>query len=556
MNKPFSNKNENKKYENLFNNYILKNMNTMILSTNTDIMKYLEIIASALLLEINKSFPEPNYSIYITYRIKSQKSNIEKLSDYTCRLEEHNSSISIKDISDLIGLRIIVEKIPHNISINKTNPEYETLQKLSDERKENIKISEQYHEIESQIDSNNCTCFDYYTNSQKLLQNIINMFNSETLYSKNYAIILKNNYNKLIDECKKKIKILTALGDYSSKIDITHIKEDRNPLKIDFKELLKDFDSRIDSKMGLKLYSNALPNIIKESPILQKLGVSMSNDPSRIKHKREKSGYISDFFGLDFEGIPIKTELQIMYTNEHQESITGYSAHSNMPGKEANFMEIPPEYARRNLSLLENIGNSTFVSNNELSLLNKIINIKDISNINIKLLRSITSKSNVILNNNSPIGIEIDSNYLQDLKLLCTLNEKEYNSLKKLLNKEGCKIYDSWAKNISAHHATARLDKDSSAKNRVKIHYDDPYECLAHTIREQVENHTPKSIDAEYYLERVYENQSKWLSTSGLMSTESSIIDFEITEYAKNSLPILLKKVSNIIETEEDSIER
>ena len=139
---------------------------------------------------------------------------------------------------------------------------------------------------------------------------------------------------------------------------------------------------------------------------------------------------------------------------------------------------------------------------------------------------------------------------------MCTLNEKEYNSLKKLLNKEGCKIYDSWAKNISAHHATARLDKDSSAKNRVKIHYDDPYECLAHTIREQVENHTPKSIDAEYYLERVYENQSKWLSTSGLMSTESSIIDFEITEYTKNSLPILLKKVSNIIETEEDSIER
>lgn len=556
MHKPFDNEKENKKFEKLFNNYILKDINTMILSTDTDIMKYLEIIVSALLLEINKNFPEPNYSIYMTYRIKSQKSNIEKLSDYICRLKENDTSISIKDISDLIGLRIIIEKIPHNISINKTNPEYETLQKLSNERKENIKISEQYHELEANMDNNNCTCFDYYSNSKELLQNIINMFNSETLYSKNYAIILKNNYNKLINECEKKIKILTALGDYSSKIDIDNIKEDKNPLKIDFKELLKDFDSRIDSKLGLKLYSNALPDIIKNSSILQKLGVSMSNDPSRIKHKREKSGYVSDFYGLDFEGIPIKTELQIMYTNEHQESITGYSAHSNMPGKEANFMEIPPEYARRNISLLENIGNSTFISNDELSLLNKITNIKDISTVNIELLKSITSRSNVVLNNNTPIGIKIDSDYLQDLKSLCTLSEKEHNNLKRVLCKEGCKIYDSWAKNISAHHATARLDKDSSAKNRVKIHYDDPYECLAHTIREQIENHTPKSIDAEYYLERIYENQSKWLKTSGLMSTESSIIDFEITEYAKTSLPELLKKVSNDLKIEENDIEK
>ena len=53
----------------------------------------------------------------------------------------------------------------------------------------------------------------------------------------------------------------------------------------------------------------------------------------------------------------------------------------------------------------------------------------------------------------------------------------------------------------NSRHATARLDKDSSAKNRVKIHYDDPYECLAHSIREQIENHNPKSIDSEYYLE-------------------------------------------------------
>ncbi len=80
-------------------------------------------------------------------------------------------------------------------------------------------------------------------------------------------------------------------------------------------------------------------------------------------------------------------------------------------------------------------------------------------------------------------------------------------------------------------------------KNRIKIHYDDPYECLAHTIREQIDEHTPNSIDAEYYLERVYKNQSEWLKKAGLMSTESSVIDFEIDDYAKNLLPKLLEKL-------------
>lgn len=545
MNNPFNNEKENKKYKNLFDNYISKDINEMILSNDTSIMRYLEIVVSSLFLEINKKFPEPNYSIYMTYRIKSQKSNISKLSDYVRRLESQDSSISIKDISDLIGLRIIIEKIPHNITISKNNSEYETLKKLSDERKANINISEQYHEFEAEIDDYNCTCFDYYNQSKDLLESIVCIFDSETLYSENYAIDLKENYNKLIGECEKKIEILTALGDYSSKMDADRLLEDKNQLQVNFKELLKDFDSRIDSKLGLKLYSNALPDIIKNSIVLQKLGVSLSNDSSRIKHKREESGYVSDFFGLDFDGIPIKTELQIMYANEHQESIIGYSAHSNMPGKEANFMEIPPEYVRKNMLLLDNIGTSTFISNRELSLLNLLSNIKHIDDSNIELLKSLTSSSNVVLDNNTPIGVKIDSKYLQDLKSFCTLTDEENNDIRNHLYEKGCKIYDSWAKNISAYHATARLDKDSSAKNRVKIHYDDPYECLAHTIREQIENHNPKSIDAEYYLERIYKNQSEWLINTGLMSTESSIIDFEINEYVKNSLPELLTRVSN-----------
>lgn len=549
MNKPFNDDIENKKYEELYNNYILKNINEMVLSTNID-MKYLEMVVSSLLLEINKKFSEPNYSIYITYRIKSPKSDIEKLSDYIRRLEENSSSISIKDITDLIGLRIIIEKIPHNITISKNNLEYETFKELSDEREKNIELSKQYHEFESKINDNDCTCLEYYTQSKNIINNILSTFDSETVYSEEYAKELKIRYNKLISECEKKIKILTALGDYDSKINIESLENDRSSFKIDFKQLLKDFDARIDSKLGLKLYSNALPDIVENSSILKNLGISMSKDVSRIKNKREPSGYVSDFFGLDSSITPIKIELQIMYTNEHQESIIGYSAHSKMPGKEADFMEIPSAYVNRNISLLNNIGDTTFISNEELHLFNKICTIKNIDKNNIELLKCMMDPSNVMLNdNNCPIGVRIESKYLHDLQSICTLNDNELNVLKDTLYKDGCRIYDSWAKNISAYHATARLDKDSSAKNRVKIHYDDPYECLAHAIREQIEKHDPNSIDSEYYLERVYKNQAEWLKTVGLMSTESSIIDFEISEYTKNLLPKLLEKF-NTTETE------
>ena len=181
-------------------------------------------------------------------------------------------------------------------------------------------------------------------------------------------IVDTEKYNKLINECNKKISILTALGDYSTKMNISSLDQDSNPQKVDFKELLKDFDSRIDSKLGLKLYSSTLPKIVNNSKQLQALGITMNPDSSSTKTKREKSGYVADFSGLYSNVLNIPIELQTMFVNEHQESIIGYSAHSNMPGKEANFMEVPSAYATRNMKIINNIGKSTFISNEKGSI--------------------------------------------------------------------------------------------------------------------------------------------------------------------------------------------
>lgn len=555
MHKPFDDELENKKFENLYTS-ISKKLDKMILSTNPSIARYIEIFYSTLLLEINKKFPAPNYSIGLISRVKSSKSNIVKLEDYTKRLKETDSSVSIKNILDLFGLRIIVEKIPHNITLDPNNPEHETLKMLADERKENIKISEKYHKFESKIDNKNCTYFEYYTKSKQLLQDTLNILKSETAYSKNYAIYLKDKYNNLIRECNKKIAILTALGNYSTKINLDTLKNEPDTQKVDFKELLKSFDSRIDSKLGLKLYSSTLPEIIKNSKQLQALGIIMNPDKSASKIKREKSGYVADFFGLYSTVLDIPIELQTMFVNEHVESIMGYSAHGNMPGKEAKFMEVPSAYTTRNMKLLNNIGKNDIISNDELALINQICDIKK-SNKTFnrkytKLLKYIASQENIEFENNSPIGIKIDEKLKDPLVSFCTLTKKESEELKTKLYNKGCEIYTNWAENISAKHTTARLDMDSSARNRIKIHYDNPYECLAHTIREQIENHNPDSIDAEYYLKNIYLNQNELLKTSGLMASESSVIDFEIDEYIKNDLPNLISKVNDYNSIDDD----
>ena len=212
--------------------------------------------------------------------------------------------------------------------------------------------------------------------------------------------------------------------------------------------------------------------------------------------------------------------------------------------------------AKRNMKLLNNIGKDDIISNDELAIINQICDIKKSNKTFNKkytrLLKYIASQENIEFENNSPVGIKIDEKLKDPLVSFCTLTKKESEELKTKLYNKGCEIYTNWAENISAKHTTARLDMDSSARNRIKIHYDNPYECLAHTIREQIENHNPDSIDAEYYLKNIYLNQNELLKTSGLMASESSVIDFEIDEYIKNDLPNLISKIDDYNSIDDD----
>ena len=68
MHKPFDNEIENKKYESLYNT-ISNKLDKMILSTDSEIMRYMEIVCSTLLLEINKKLEKEKIDIFVKTKL-------------------------------------------------------------------------------------------------------------------------------------------------------------------------------------------------------------------------------------------------------------------------------------------------------------------------------------------------------------------------------------------------------------------------------------------------------------------------------------------------------
>lgn len=548
--RPFESEEENQKFIKFYKQSFLKNVDKITLSLDKDVIEFLEMFITALTLEINKRFPEPNYSFYCIYRVKSAKSNIDKLEDYIKRLQEENSEVKMKDITDLIGIRIIVEKIPHNVSVSKKNPNYKELQELQQQRKQNLLYSEECHDFETSIIDGECTVYEYYQKSKELLNHIYSMLDEGEEYPE-YAIKLKETYKELIEYCQRNMDFLEVAGTdeeivrKSTKNKSFYVGNKNLSKQIDYTVILKDFDARIDSKFALKLYSSALPNIIKSSESLRGLGASVDTDSSRTKKKREKSGYVADFFGIDFKGIPINLECQIMYIDEYLASTLGYSAHSNMPGKNHMPLEIPPAYVKKKMKLLKsfNDDNMEKIDTKRLSLLRYIISLKELS------LEEKTIINNIINRKMEDKAIPISKSEREALENIVSLTDEQSSKLKEELYKVGEIRFFSWAEHISAHHATARLDKDSSAKDRVKIYYDSPYECLAHILRQQIEGYKLEPLESKFielYLGKIYEKQEEWLENKKINKIDnSSIMEFELADYIKNKLPELKKSLSD-----------
>lgn len=176
--------------------------------------------------------------------------------------------------------------------------------------------------------------------------------------------------------------------------------------------------------------------------------------------------------------------LPFMSVDEYLASILGYSAHSNMPDKDPNPCELPFAYVNRNMEIFKSIGTSTHLDVAQLKLLRTLIQIKQLDADEISTLNTMLDSIQTETLTN---GLDVSEDTLEKIKGICSLNSTQESELKNKLHSEGVVNFDSWADHISALHATARLDKDSSAKNRIKIDYDGPYERLAHVMRQQIE---------------------------------------------------------------------
>ena len=182
---PFADQAENNKLAPLYKK-ILNNLNAFDFLKNPYVYNdttinfddLLENISAAILLELNKILPSPNYQIYMTYRVKSLNSFREKINDYVNRsicgkidsktgeikeLPIFNTSQVMKDILDLVGMRIIVTKIPEGIPYSSllsslSESELKTIKKLANERYElKKKLTNYYNPFIGKILDGECT---------------------------------------------------------------------------------------------------------------------------------------------------------------------------------------------------------------------------------------------------------------------------------------------------------------------------------------------------------------------------------------------------------------
>ena len=113
-----------------------------------------------------------------------------------------------------------------------------------------------------------------------------------------------------------------------------------------FDKLFKKKTNRLDLAIGDLMAFDVLCT----SDALKKIGASVSQDSSRIKHMRNSVGYVSEFYSFDFDtpedtpkNISKYAELQLQGLYRYIYGESGPAAHKNMPSgnKKRTFIDQP-----------------------------------------------------------------------------------------------------------------------------------------------------------------------------------------------------------------------
>ncbi len=248
--------------------------------------QYFQMMISAIMIEHHKYFQ--NYGIEINYRFKTPKSITDKILDYMSRNdasdlksndEKTQYSISIKDIQDVMAMKIVLQTRPSTYHSNDSE-----LSNLIDEKIKNQDFLGKMQEFQTNLLEDEFSIspkylykvskLEYYTKCKEIIRQIFPTISPN-------ATNLIDHYKKLDSSIDETLAIIHDSSDEDTIID-----EDDFPYgDINFMKLLEEFSSRIYDKLDLEVLTRQMNSIFNNSELLNNLHITFNG----IKEKRARS---------------------------------------------------------------------------------------------------------------------------------------------------------------------------------------------------------------------------------------------------------------------------
>ena len=272
---------------------------------------YTDVVLSTLGQELEQFFKPKEMSLKYRYKsLKSFENNIKK--DSKVEGHEFHSKYNKYINYDIIGMRLVINKIPEDFKLDKY---------FIDNCKKDLKsVIQQLFELEKQY-------YSYDTdNDKKFLDDYIKKYDKlkhEIEYLENCC-----NFDNLLLKRNQTQKILANLNNNNSKYYKGEIEHAQTLL------------NNLNSTLGMIAGDYVIEHIINTSSKLKQLGVYLNND--RKKFFYDKTGYTAVHFCLESSKLPLwKAELQDRSSEVEYLSKFVNVTHNSLPGKKRRLEKLP-----------------------------------------------------------------------------------------------------------------------------------------------------------------------------------------------------------------------
>lgn len=292
------------------------------------VQELVDYIMSAIILENERINAPDAFPLQIYRRYKSDQSLQNKMEEWATRPEKDG-----KQVTDYLGFKIIPEA-EHSVFYSGGDPE---LQKLI-EKRERVRafISDIYQALSK---TPKLTLDEYTKKCSDVIRQLYRCFPKEATsrrtYYQNKLKTLKTDFDAYRD----------VVEDANAPMDLQDIYAVTD---VNIQQLLRELSQNYSNEVTLYKVHSDLMNTFENSELLRSLGLSVSSDSDRTKHKSTKNGYRSEFVGLDLSifmddgsTIELPIECQIQTMEQYRDGNVGFAAHTKLPSKGIKLKSIP-----------------------------------------------------------------------------------------------------------------------------------------------------------------------------------------------------------------------